>query len=200
MPLTPVQPGITGVILAGGQSTRMGGADKGLAMLHGKALVAWVIERLRPQVDQLVISTNTPQAYAAFGLPTIADDPQTRGAGPLAGMLSGLKAATTDWVVSVPCDAPHLPVDLVPQLKAALDAGDNDLAVATTADGMQPVFCLMRRSDWPTMRDYLLSGRRRADGWYGELQVEKVPFSDAAAFANINTPEALAALNAAPHP
>ena len=187
-------PGITGLILAGGLAQRMGGGHKGLQWLKGRPLIQWAVDRLRPQVDTLMISTNDAAAYASLSLPMVADElPQM---GPLGGVLAGLKAARTDWIVTVPCDAPHFPADLVARLKAGIDAVGADLGVACTADGLQPVFCLMRRSDWPLIRDYLTTGRRRADGWHGELQVARIEFDDAAAFANINTPEALAAMNA----
>lgn len=186
-------PGITGLILAGGLAQRMGGVNKGLQLLQGRPLIEWVISRLQNQVATLMISANDPAAYADYGLPVIPDElPQL---GPLAGVMAGLKAATTDWLVTAPCDAPHLPLDLVARLHASLRDSHADLAVASTADGLQPVFALMRRSDWPLIHDYLKSGRRRADGWYGELQVARVHFDNSAAFANINTLETLAAMN-----
>ncbi len=107
---------ISGVILAGGRATRMGGEDKGLVSIGGIALYQYVLARLRPQVASVAISANRNQArYQASGLPVIGDlTPDF--AGPLAGMLAGLKQSPNEWVAFVPCDVPDFPADLVAQL------------------------------------------------------------------------------------
>lgn len=186
---------ITGVILAGGRGQRMGGVDKGLQLLHGRPLVAWVLERLAPQVDAVLINANrNGERYAAFGYPVVPDQ-VADFAGPLAGLHAALAAARTPWVVTVPCDSPHPPADLVARLAAALQddrSGKAELAVARTAERLQPVFCLARRSLLPRLEAYLASGGRRPGEWFASLAVREVSFDDeAAAFGNINTLEQL---------
>ncbi len=111
-----MRPNITGVILAGGRSSRMGGNDKGLISLNGKPLYQHVIDRLRPQVEDLLINANRNQAfYQESGIPVI-NDIITGFVGPLAGMHAGLSHSATEWVVFAPCDVPMLPLNLVSQL------------------------------------------------------------------------------------
>ena len=189
---------ITGLILAGGQGTRMGGTDKALQMLHGKSLLAHVADRLLPQVDELLVSAARADAYPEFttALKARIVTDELAGAGPLAGVHAGLKAARNEWLVTAPCDAPFLPADLVARLFAALNTGSADLTLARTADGRHPVFALMRRSVLPVLTQYLAAGGRKADGWYQGLKVIEVTFDDAKAFTNINTREELARWNA----
>jgi molybdopterin-guanine dinucleotide biosynthesis protein A len=183
---------ITGVVLAGGMGRRMGGVDKGLLELRGRPLAAWVIERLRPQVDHLIINANqNRERYATFGCPVVADEVPDF-AGPLAGLHAALSAAATPLVATAPCDSPFLPADLVSRLFSALTATGSDLAVARTFDQPHPVFCLCRREVLPHLTDYLASGGRKIDRWYATLKVVEVAFDDEAdAFENINTPEEL---------
>ncbi len=184
---------ITGVILAGGLGRRMGGVDKGLQLLQGRPLVAWVAKRLAPQVDALLINANRhPDHYAALGFPVVPD--QIEGfAGPLAGLHAALAGAPHPLVVTAPCDSPFLPVDLVSRLLAALTAADARIAVARTFDQLHPVFCLCRREVLDDLTGYLLAGERRFERWIvGQAAVE-VAFDDqVAAFENINTREELA--------
>ena len=186
---------ITGLVLAGGQGSRMGGVDKGLQPFRGKPMVAHVIERFAPQVDELLINANrNPEAYAGFGHRVIADEIEGF-AGPLAGFERGLAQATGDLVVTVPCDSPFLPTDLVQRLRSELEKRNAQLAVAKTGDQAHPVFCLMRRSVHASLRDFLARGERKIDRWYSSLEVVEVPFDDEAdAFLNINTREELANL------
>ena len=186
---------ITGSVLAGGQGSRMGGVDKGLQLFRGKPMVAHAVERLAPQVDELLINANrNPAAYAQFGHRVIADEIEGF-AGPLAGFERGLAHAQGELVVTVPCDSPFLPADLVARLRAALQARGADLAVAKTGAQAHPVFCLMRRAVLPSLQSFLGSGQRKIDRWYAQLQVEEVAFDDEAdAFLNINTREELASL------
>jgi molybdopterin-guanine dinucleotide biosynthesis protein A len=185
--------GITGLVLAGGQGRRMGGVDKGLQQLQGRPLIAWVLERLRPQVDEILISANQNlERYAALGHPVLPD--AVGGfAGPLAGLERGLSAARHELLVSAPCDSPFLPHDLVRRLHAALVAQGAELAVARTGTQPHPVFCLCRRSLHADLHAYLTGGGRKIDTWYGRLRVAEVAFDDvAAAFSNINTRAELA--------
>ena len=179
---------VTGIVLAGGQGSRMGGVDKGLQVFRGKPMVAHVIERLAPQVDEIIINANrNVEAYGGFGHRVVPDS-ITGFAGPLAGFERGLDHAAHELVVTVPCDSPFLPTDLVPRLRLALEAASADLAVAKTGDQPHPVFCLMRRSVHPSLREFLGSGQRKIDKWYARLEVVEVAFDDEAqAFMNINT-------------
>jgi molybdopterin-guanine dinucleotide biosynthesis protein A len=190
--------GITGVILAGGLGRRMGSVDKGLRPLAGRPMVAWVRDRLVPQVDRILVNANRNlDAYGAFGDRVIPDS-ITGFAGPLAGLYEGLDQAVTPLVVTVPCDSPLLPLDLVARLREALerDAADPaDLAVARTGDQPHPVFCLARRTLRPDLAAYLAGGGRKIDTWYARLRAVEVRFDDCPdAFSNVNTPEELAAL------
>lgn len=182
------RPPITGVILAGGLGRRMGGVDKGLQLLNGRPLVAHVVERLTPQVDELLINANqNAERYAAFGHRVIADAIPDF-AGPLAGLHAALAAATHPLVATAPCDSPFLPADLISRLFAAFTAAAAELAVARTFDQPHPVFCLCRRSLLPHLTDYLTSGQRKMADWYAPLKVVEVAFDDEAeAFENINT-------------
>jgi len=189
---------VTGLILAGGQGRRMGGVDKGLQPLRGRPLVAWVLERLAPQVDEVVINANQNQdAYARFG-PRVVGDRIGGFAGPLAGLQAGLAAATHPLLATVPCDSPFLPGDLVARLRDALEREAADLAVARTGDQPHPVFCLVRTRVAPSLNAFLEGGGRKIDAWYAALAVVEVPFDDEAeAFSNINTRAELAGYDAA---
>ena len=184
---------ISGVILAGGLGRRMGGTDKGLQVLRGQPMVHWVIERLGPQVDELLINANqNGERYAAFGHRVVPDQIPDF-AGPLAGLHAALSAATHPLVATAPCDSPFLPDDLISRLFSALTVANADLAVARTFDQPHPVFCLCRRSVLPHLTAFLESGGRKIDRWYSTLNIIEVPFDDvAAAFENINTRDELA--------
>ncbi len=186
---------VTGLVLAGGQGSRMGGVDKGLAPFRGRPMVAHVLERLAPQVDEILVNANrNPEAYAAFGHRVVADE-IPGFAGPLAGFERGLAHARGELVATVPCDSPFLPPDLVPRLRAALESAGADLAVARTGTQAHPVFCLMRRTVHASLERFLASGQRKIDRWYAALAVVEVAFDDEAqAFANINTRDELADL------
>lgn len=188
---------ITGVILAGGRGRRMGGVDKGLRELCGRPLVAWVIERFAPQVDELLINANQNlERYRAFGYPVLPDAIEGF-AGPLAGLERALAAARHELVAVVPCDSPFLPRDLVARLAHALELGRADLAVARTGDQPHPVFCLGRRRLRGGLADFLRGGGRKIDAWYAALRVVEVAFDDQpGAFRNINTEEELRACEA----
>jgi len=180
----------SGIILAGGLGRRMGGVDKGLQMLHGRPMIEHVLDRLRPQVAEIVINANQNlDRYAALGHRVVSD--AIGGfAGPLAGLHAGLQAVTSALAVTVPCDSPFLPPDLVERLHARL--GSNDLAVAKTGAQAHPVFALVRQSVAGNLETFLASGGRKIDAWYAALKVVEVNFDDEAdAFRNINTLEEL---------
>jgi molybdopterin-guanine dinucleotide biosynthesis protein A len=181
---------VSGVVLAGGLGRRMGGVDKGLQPLRGKPMVQHVLERLAPQVGEIIINANQNAAtYAKFGHRVVADD-ISGFAGPLAGLHAGMKAAGHPLVVTVPCDSPFLPADLVSRLKKNM--GNSDLAVAKTGEQPHPVFSLMKTSLLGNLEAFLLQGGRKIDAWYGSLKFVEVLFDDEAdAFRNINTLEEL---------
>ncbi len=190
---------VTGLVLAGGQGRRMGGVDKGLVELRGRPMIAHVLERLAPQVDELLINANqNRERYAAFGCSVVED--VVRGfAGPLAGLHAGLAAAHGTLVVTAPCDSPFLPTDLVARLRSALQERDADVAVARTFDQPHPVFSLVHRRVLPHLAAFLEAGGRKIDAWYATLKVIEVPFDDVAdAFRNINTRSELQDADAAP--
>lgn len=183
---------ITGVILAGGQGRRMGSVDKGLVELRGQPMVAHVIERFGPQVDELIINANqNAERYAAFGYPVFPDD--IGGfAGPLAGLHAALARAQHPLVATAPCDSPFLPADLVERLYRGLTQADAELAVARTFDQPHPVFCLCRRDVLAHLDEFLAGGGRKIDFWYATLKVVEVQFDDEEdAFRNINTRDEL---------
>lgn len=184
---------ITGLILAGGQGQRMGGVDKGLVELGGQPLVAHVLARLVPQVREILISANRNiERYAGFGHRVLRDeDPEYPG--PLAGILQGLRAATTPWLVLAPCDSPFLPTDLVARLSNGHPV-DTDIAVVRAAGEVQPVFALLATRLASSLAAYLARGERRIMQWYALHACRFVDCEDIAeAFLNVNTPQEIAA-------
>lgn len=193
--LETTEPEITGVVLAGGKARRMGGQDKGLLPLAGKALIAHVLERLTPQVKQVAINANRNQArYAEFGVPVFGDQLDDFQ-GPLAGMAAALEQADTELVVLLPCDSPLVPPDLVARLLRAMYEQQAEIAVAHDGRRMQPVWVLLRRELLPSLQQTLADGERKVDRWYAGHRTVTVDLSDCPpAFANANTPEELGAL------
>lgn len=167
----------------------MGGSDKGLVPLAGRPMVEHVIEALRPQVGSILLSANrNHQRYARYGHPVIADDLGDYQ-GPLAGVAAALRQCTSELLVTVPCDAPLLPPDLVARLFAAREAGDADAAVVYDGRRLQPVFLLLHCRVAPSLEAYLVGGGRRVDAWLSQLRTSVADFSDrAAAFVNVNEP------------
>ena len=173
----------------------MGGVDKGLKVLRGKPMVAWVLERFAPQVKEVLINANQNlERYAALGHRVIPDE-IAGYAGPLAGLHRGLTEAAYALVATVPCDSPFLPSDLIQRLRGAIYNTESEVAVAKTADQPHPVFCLCRKSVLPGLTKFLAGGGRKIDAWYASLKVVEVAFDDnPGAFSNINTEEELLAL------
>ncbi|MCB1961492.1 MAG: molybdenum cofactor guanylyltransferase [Rhodocyclaceae bacterium] len=188
-------PPITGLILAGGQGSRMGGVDKGLVELDGRPMVAHVIARLTPQVDALLINANrNVDTYASFGVPVLADR-HAGFVGPLAGLDAGLHhlGAVDAWVVTCPCDSPFAPRDLVARLLAAAQAADAEVAMARADGQAQPVFLLAHTRCAGSLAAFLAGGGRKIDRWVTAQKHVIVDFDDCPqAFANINTPDELA--------
>ncbi len=195
---------IAGVLLAGGQSRRMGGGDKALRRLGDRTLLERVIARLRPQVEAMVINANgDPARFAGFGLPVVADS-ILDFAGPLAGVLAGLDWAAAqqrgwDFVVSVASDAPFFPRDLALRLVQATKDAGADLACAASGGRAHPVFGL-----WPVrLREDLrhavvIEGIRKVDEWTARHRLVTVTFADIPVdpFFNVYRPQDLAAAEA----
>jgi len=188
---------VTGLVLAGGQSRRMGGRAKGLLPLRGRPMIAHVLERLVPQVDHVLINANGAQEdYGSFGHPVIGDI--TGGfAGPLAGLQAGLRACATPLLASVPCDAPYLPQDLVDRLRTALAESSASIAVAACGEFIQPTFMLCRTDVLDELERYLAGDGRRLQTWLAAMNAKQVTFPDERAFANVNTPDELDTLERA---
>lgn len=186
---------ITGLVLAGGRGSRMGGVDKGLVPYGGMPLALRALKRLAPQVGPLMLNANrNAETYAAMGVPVWPDE-ASDFPGPLAGFVAGLSHCTTPWLATVPCDSPHFPPDLVARLADALEREDAELAMAATVeDGelrTQPVFCLMTVGLLAGLSAHLGSGQRRIDAWGARQRRAIVTFDAAAAFANVNTADEL---------
>ena len=203
---------ITGLILAGGRGSRMGGVDKGLQNFNGIPLALHTLMRLGPQVDSVMVNANRNlSAYESFGA-SVWPDASADFAGPLSGFLVGLERAETPYVLTVPCDTPRLPLDLAERLAEALVREDADIAMAaapeTDEHGItqvrtQPVFCLMKIELSESLVKFTHSGGRKIDAWTAQHKTVLVPFDtdgdDPLAFANVNTLTELQALeNAAP--
>lgn len=186
---------VTGLVLAGGRARRMGGHDKGLITLNGVPMAEHVLRALRPQVGAVLINANRNRdRYAQLGCPVIGDS-EGGFLGPLAGMLSGMQAARTPLLASVPCDSPLVPHDLVARLLAALTAADARLAVAHDGERLQPVFALLDVTLRDDLQAFLAGGERKIDRWYARHACAQADFSDAPeAFRNVNTPEERQAL------
>lgn len=198
---------ITGLILAGGRGSRMGGADKGLQNFNGMPLALHTLMRLGPQVDSVMINANRNlAAYESFGA-SVWPDASADFAGPLSGFIVGLERAETPYVLTVPCDTPRLPLDLAERLSAALVRDNADIAMAagqeTNAQGQteirtQPVFCLLNIALLESLVKFTQAGGRKIDTWTAQHRTVVVPFDaptdDPHAFANVNTLQELQAL------
>jgi molybdenum cofactor guanylyltransferase len=186
---------ISAIILSGGRATRMGGVDKGLVPLLQTPLIQHVINRLKPQVDEIIINANRQIAqYSALGYP-VHQDENADFLGPLAGFSLGLKHAKYDYVLTVPCDSPLLPLNLAQRLMLGLIENNADIAIATTNGNAHPVFSLCKKSVLPSLTAYLASEERRVSAWQKSQNYTEVDFSDAAdAFINLNTIDDLSAL------
>ena len=210
---------ITGLVLAGGRGSRMGGVDKGLQNHLGMPLALHCLLRLQLQVGSAMLNANRNLgAYESMGVP-VWPDTQADFAGPLAGMLVGLEHCETPWLVTVPCDTPNFPLNLVERLAAAAQAEGADIAMAATREPaqeaganssanpdanpdakgepvvqVQPVFCLLKASLLESLQAFLDSGQRKIDRWTAQHRCATVVFDDSAAFFNANTVEELRSL------
>ena len=187
---------ITGLVLAGGRGSRMGGVDKGLQNFNGIPLAMFTLIRLQPQVGEMMVNANRNlAAYESMGAP-VWPDGLADYAGPLAGFLTGLERCETGWLVTVPCDTPLFPQDLVGRLAQAADLGGAEIAMAAAReeDGQlrpQPVFCLLRRDLLESLVRFTHEGGRKIDAWTAQHKTVLVPFDapgdEPRAFFNANT-------------
>lgn len=182
---------ITGLILAGGRGSRMGGVDKGLQTLHGIPMAMHTLLRLSPQVGAIMINANRNlAAYEAMGVP-VWPDGDADFAGPLAGFAAGLEHCDTPYLATVPCDTPVFPDDLVPRLARALYEANGEIAVVhTREDGIlraQPVFSLLKAELLPSLVAYLAAGERKVETWIARQHSVAVEFEDVRAFSGANT-------------
>jgi molybdopterin-guanine dinucleotide biosynthesis protein A len=189
---------ITGLILAGGRAQRMGGIDKGLIPFHGKPLIESAISILKPQVSTILINANRSiTKYSHYGYPVLMDETPDFS-GPLAGFSVGLKHCKTPYLLTSPCDSPLLPADLAKKMAVELESNHLELVFASSKeDGKiwsQPVFCLMKMDLQESLNSFLSKGDLKIDRWFKELRSGTVVFENPQAFANVNTPEELAAL------
>jgi len=189
---------ITTVILAGGAATRMGG-DKGLQLLHGRALLDWVLDNVRPHSAEILLNVNSDnQNYLRAECRIIRD--MQNNVGPLAGLQSALHHAHHEWIASVPCDTPFLPNDLLPRLFAALQNNHAEVAVAVEGGQRHPTIALYRKNVAEKLNIFLKSGHRKVGDWLNTLHVTEVIFDDAHAFLNLNSTQDLLHANKAPSP
>ena len=189
---------ITAVILAGGRGSRMGGVDKGLQSFNGVPLAMHTLLRLTPQVGEVMINANRNlAAYESFGVPVWPDATALGDfAGPLSGFMTGLERCETPYLLTVPCDTPLFPLDLVARMAVVFEEQSADFAVASAPeeDGLtraQPVFCLMGTHMLESLHRFTQAGGRKIDAWTAQHKVVHVPFNlpgdDAQAFFNANT-------------
>ncbi len=173
----------------------MNNVDKGLVLLQNKPLIAHVIDRLKPQVNEILINANREIAnYVAFGYPVLRDENEDF-LGPLAGFSLGLQHAKHDYILTVPCDSPLLPLDLTDRLLNGMSEAHADIAVASSDGDTHPVFCLMKKSVLPSLIEFLDAGERKVSAWQKSQNYIEVDFSDCCeAFTNLNTFDDLKAL------
>ena len=189
---------ITGLVLAGGRGSRMGGVDKGLQNHRGMPLAMHALLRLQPQVGHAMINANRNLgAYESIGVP-VWPDATSDYPGPLAGVLSGLERCETPYLVTVPCDTPNFPLDLVERLATALERDDAQIAMAATRERgeltNQPVFCLLQSMLMESLAQFMHAGERKIDRWTAQHRCTIVEFDDPAAFFNANTVQELQSL------
>ncbi len=168
----------------------MGGGDKGLVQLAGRPMIEYVIDALKSQVDLILINANrNKEIYENYSFPVIADLHEGYK-GPLVGMITAMTRANTDYIITVPCDAPLLPADYVERMIKQTVSNKGDIGVADSGERIQPVFSLLKCSLFESLNHYLESGERKIDIWFKQHKLVKVDFSDKPdIFENINTME-----------
>lgn len=190
---------ITAVILAGGRGRRMGGLDKGLMNFAGKPMIEHTLAAITPQCQAVIINANRNiERYAQYKHPVLSDE-SGDFQGPLAGFAIAMENANTSLLVTIPCDAPVIPDDLVDRLLATMHKTDADIAVAHDGERLQPVYALIKTELQTNLKAFLSRGDRKIDLWYAQNNMATVDFSDIRqVFKNINTPEQQQTLDISP--
>lgn len=186
---------VTAVILAGGLARRMNNQDKGLVLFHGRPMVGYAIEAVRPLADSVIINANrNVETYRQFGLPVVSDQ-IGHFEGPLAGILSAMMSTDTELLLVLPCDSPLVTTE---QLRRLLIAGldeNTDVAIAFDGERLHPVFLAIKTVLQSSLKDYLAGGERKIDRWLMQHRMVRVDFSDEPeVFVNVNTLAELSAL------
>lgn len=183
---------ITGVILAGGMGRRMNGVDKGLVVLNGREMVSYVIDTLKPNVNEVVVNANRNiDAYEKFGASVVADSIEGYQ-GPLAGVEAGMSQAKTPWIFTCPCDSPIQSSLLLPFMWQQIKSTDANIGLAFDGERTHPVFSLLQTNLLESLRAYLAAGDRKIDRWFEQHKLLTIDCSNyAASFVNINTEEEL---------
>jgi len=187
---------VTAVVLAGGMGRRMGGADKGLVRLHNKEMIVWVVEKLKPVVNHVIVNANRNlDSYQSLqdleGIELVADS-LDGFQGPLAGFEAGMSATKTDWIYVCPCDSPAQSPDLLPHMFDTVMQENAEIGMAFDGKRTHPVFCLIKSELLSSLHEYLQSGERKIDLWFKQHHCIQVDCSDyAQSFININTEEEL---------
>ena len=183
---------ITGIILAGGRATRMGGHDKGLVQINNQAMIVYVIDALRPQVAGIVLNVNRNKSmYKKFGYPIVADD-LAGFQGPLAGMAAAMNKVSTDYIFTCPCDGPLLADDIVARMFTTINDQGAEICVANDGDRMQSVCALINCRLRESLFVYLAGEDRKIEHWYKQHKLAQADFSDKKhCFLNANRPQDL---------
>ena len=179
--------GLTGLVLSGGRGRRMGGMDKGLVPYQGRALVLYALDALKCHADYILINANrNMEAYRDFGYPVVSDpDPDFRG--PLSGILAGMRAAPTHWMLTVPCDMPKVDGQILSRLLMTQECTDVSLLIAHDGERLQPLLMLASTDLEASLHHYLDSGKRRVDEWIETIPHHIVDLSDSRpALVNLN--------------
>ncbi len=181
---------ITAVVLAGGMGRRMDGVDKGLALLNNREMIAYVIDVLQPNVEEVIINANRNlEAYGKYGVRVIGDSLEGYQ-GPLAGVEAGMSQAKTEWIFTCPCDSPMQSGELLPEMWKQLSATDACIGLAHDGERTHPVFSLLNTSLLASLRQYLDDGQRKIDRWFAQHNMLELDCRDyATSFININTEE-----------
>ena len=199
MPETLAPDAITGLVLAGGRGSRMGGSDKGLQPFRGLPLAMHALLRLQAQVGMVMINANRNlAAYEAFGVPVWPDADPLAYTGPLAGFATGLTHCDTPWLLTVPCDCPLFPPNLAQRLGQGLADASAEVAMVRVGGRTQPVFCLLRADLLESLSRFIDGGGSKIDAWTATLNTVEVDFDHPGEFENVNSLPELRALEKAP--
>lgn len=180
----------TAVILAGGQASRMTGIDKGLIQIQGKSCIQYVIDALTPWTTSILINANRNITdYQQYGYPVIQDEQQGY-LGPLAGIETALTYASSELILTLPCDAPLIAPELITRLLETIADSEYDACIAHDGHYLQPVFTLLRKNQLASLHDFIKTGGRKTRTWLLSLNHCLVDYSDhPEQFFNMNSPE-----------